>query len=202
MRRKLVKPLLIVISAPSGAGKTTLCDKLLQEFPEISYSVSCTTRDPRGEEEDGVDYFFMTEEGFRQKIANKELLEFAKVHGNYYGTLRKPVEDAFKAGDSVLMDIDVEGAGQVRDVIDQLEDGNPLKEGFVDIFISPPSTEELRRRLERRGEDTPEAIELRLRNADDEMVRAGEYSYHVVNENLDLAYRRLRDIILVAGGLL
>ena len=197
-----MKPLLIVISAPSGAGKTTLCDKLLQEFSEIDYSISCTTREPRGEEEDGVDYFFMTEEGFRQKIANKEFLEFAKVHGNYYGTLLKPVEDAFKAGDSVLMDIDVEGAGQVRDVIDELEDGNPLKAGFVDIFISPPSTEELRRRLEQRGEDTPEAIELRLRNADDEMVRSGEYSYHVVNENLDLAYRRLRDIILVAGGLL
>lgn len=197
-----MKPLLIVISAPSGAGKTTLCDKLLQEFPEISYSVSCTTRDPRGEEEDGVDYFFMTEEGFRQKIANRELLEFAKVHGNYYGTLRKPVEDAFKAGDSVLMDIDVEGAAQVREVIEKLTDGHPLKEGFIDIFISPPSTEELRRRLQHRGEDAPETIELRLRNADDEMARAGEYRYQVINEDLDIAYRRLRDIILVAGGLL
>lgn len=197
-----MKPLLIVISAPSGAGKTTLCDKLLQEFPEITYSVSCTTREPRGEEEEGVDYFFVSEETFRKKIANKELLEYARVHNNYYGTLRKPVEAAFKAGDSVLMDIDVEGAEQVRNVIEALEDDHPLKEGFIDIFISPPSVEELRRRLQGRAEDSQDAIELRLRNAEDEMAQAGEYRYQVVNEDLEIAYRRLRDIILVAGGLL
>ncbi len=197
-----MKPLLIVLSAPSGAGKTTLCDKLLQEFPEISYSISCTTRDPRGDEEDGVDYFFLTHEGFQEKIAKKELLEFAEVHGNWYGTPRVMVEEAFRGGESVLMDIDVAGAAQVREWIDQLEPDNPLREGFVDIFISPPSLEVLRARLHGRGEDSAAAIERRLANAEDEMAQAGEYRHQIVNDELDLAYRRLKDIILVTGGVL
>jgi len=195
-----MKPLLIVISAPSGAGKTTLCDRLLQEFPEISYSISCTTREPRGEEEDGIDYFFVTREGFRSRMERGELLEHAEVHGNFYGTPRAPVERAFREGLSVLMDIDVEGADQVRDYVEALPEGNPLKEGFVDIFVSPPSLDELRRRLVGRGEDAPAAIELRLENAADEMARASEYGYQVINDDLEQAYRRLRDILLVVAG--
>ncbi len=197
-----MKPLLIIISAPSGTGKSTLCDRLLSDFPEISYSVSCTTRQPRGQEEDGVDYYFSTMEGFKQKIAQGELLEYATVHGNYYGTLRTPIDEAFKEGQSILLDIDVAGAEQVRAVIEDLDDDDPLKAGFVDIFIEPPSIEELRRRLETRAEDDADTIELRLNNASGEMARAGEYRYRVMNDDIEIAYRKLKDIIMVKAGLL
>ncbi len=197
-----MKPLLIVMSAPSGAGKSTLCDLLLQEFPEITYSISCTTRAPRGQEEDGIDYFFLSKEAFEERIAKGQLLEHAVVHGNFYGTPAEPVRDAFAEGQSVLMDIDVVGAALVREYVDALPDGDPLKEGFVDIFIEPPSIEELRRRLVGRGEDAPETIEIRLKNAQGELDRADEFTYRVVNDELDLAYRRLRDILLVKSGIL
>ena len=160
-----MKPLLIVMSAPSGAGKSTLCDLLLQEFPEISYSVSCTTRAPRGEEEDGQDYFFLSPAEFDRYVAEGRLLEHATVHGNRYGTPAAPVREAFAEGQSVLMDIDVAGAEQVRRYVATLPEDDPLRHGFVDIFIEPPDMEELRRRLEGRGEDSPETIALRLGNA-------------------------------------
>lgn len=197
-----MKPLLIVMSAPSGAGKSTLCDLLLQEFPEITYSISCTTRAPRGMEEDGVDYFFLSKEAFEAAVAEGKLLEHAVVHGNCYGTPEDPVRSAIAEGQSILMDIDVVGAQQVRDYVASLPAGDPLREGFVDIFIEPPSMEELRRRLFGRGEDAPEVIEVRLNNAAGEMARAGEFTYRVVNDELDLAYRRLRDILLVKSGIL
>ncbi len=197
-----MKPLLIVMSAPSGAGKSTLCDLLLQEFPEITYSISCTTRAPRGQEEDGIDYFFLTQEAFAERVAQGQLLEHAVVHGNCYGTPEGPVREAFAEGQSVLMDIDVVGAAQVREKVAALPDGDPLKEGFVDIFIEPPSVEELRRRLVGRGEDAPATIEMRLKNAQGELDRADEFTYRVVNDELDLAYRRLRDILLVKSGIL
>ena len=197
-----MKPLLIVMSAPSGAGKSTLCDLLLQEFPEITYSVSCTTRAPRGMEEDGVDYFFLTKEAFKQWVAEGKLLEHATVHGNLYGTPEEPVRSAIAEGQSILMDIDVAGAAQVREFVSKLPAGDPLREGFVDIFIEPPSIEELRNRLVGRGEDAPETIELRLKNAQGELDRADEFTYRVVNDELDLAYRRLRDILLVKSGVL
>ncbi len=202
LERRLMKPLLIVMSAPSGAGKSTLCDLLLQEFPEITYSISCTTRAPRGQEEDGIDYFFLSKEAFEERVAKGLLLEHAVVHGNFYGTPAEPVREAFAEGQSVLMDIDVVGAALVREYVEALPDGDPLKEGFVDIFIEPPSMTELRRRLEGRGEDAPETIEVRLKNAQGEMDRADEFTYRVVNDELDLAYRRLRDILMVKSGIL
>ncbi len=198
--RRLMKPLLIVMSAPSGAGKSTLCDLLLQEFPELTYSISCTTREPRGMEEDGIDYFFLSREAFEARVREGQLLEHALVHGNYYGTPEAPVREAFAEGQSVLMDIDVVGAEQVRRAIAKLPPEDPLRAGFVDIFIEPPDLDELRRRLVGRGEDAPEAIKLRLKNAEAELARAGEFTYRVVNDELDLAYRRLRDILLVRGG--
>lgn len=197
-----MKPLLIVMSAPSGAGKSTLCDLLLQEFPEITYSISCTTREPRGMEEDGVDYFFLSKTAFEKRIADGLLLEHATVHGNFYGTPADPVREAIAEGQSVLMDIDVAGAAQVRAYVAGLPETDPLRAGFVDIFIEPPSLEELRNRLVGRGEDAPETIELRLRNAQGELDRAGEFTYRVVNDELDVAYRRLRDILLVKSGIL
>lgn len=197
-----MKPLLIVMSAPSGTGKTTLCDMLLQEFPEITYSVSCTTREPRGMEEDGVDYYFLSKEAFKQRVADGLLLEHALVHGNYYGTPADPIREAFKEGQSVLLDIDVVGADLVRQYVAALPEDDPLREGFVDVFIEPPSLEELRHRLEGRAEDDAATIELRLNNAQGELDRADEFTYRVVNDELDLAYRRLRDILLVRGGII
>jgi guanylate kinase len=195
-----LRPLLIVISAPSGAGKTTLCDRLLQDFPEISYSISCTTRPPRGEEEDGEDYHFLTSKSFEAHVQAGDFLEHAAVHGARYGTLKEPVRAAFAEGLSVLMDIDVAGAAQVRRHVAGLPPDDPMRRGFVDVFVRPPSLEALRERLEARGEDDAPAIERRLRNAAGELARAGEFRYQIVNDNLDFAYRELCAIVEMAGG--
>ena len=195
------KPLFIVMSAPSGCGKTTLIDLLLQEYPDLVYSISCTTRAPRGDEEDGLDYHFLTLERFRELLAEDAFIEHAEVHGNYYGTLRKPIEEVLAEGNSMILDIDVVGAAKVRHfVMHHLPPENPLRTGYVDIFINPPSLEELRARLEGRGTDAPDVIERRLANAEGEMARAGEYMFQVTNDDLQLAYRRLCDIIDVRSG--
>lgn len=194
------KPLFIVISAPSGCGKTTLIDMLLQEYCDIVYSISCTTRAPRGEEEDGVDYHFKTVERFEELIAEDAFIEHARVHGNYYGTLREPIESALKEGCSVILDIDVQGAAKVREFVRALPDSDPMKAGYVDIFILPPSMEELRSRLVGRGTDSPEAVEKRLENAEGEIARAGEYMFRVTNDDLGMAYRRLCDLIDALSG--
>ncbi|MBR2488260.1 MAG: guanylate kinase [Kiritimatiellae bacterium] len=194
------KPLFIVISAPSGCGKTTLIDMLLQEYSDIVYSVSCTTRAPRGEEEDGVDYHFKTVERFEELIAEDAFIEHARVHGNYYGTLREPIESALREGSSVILDIDVQGAAKVREFVRTLPDSDPMKAGYVDIFILPPSMEELRSRLVGRGTDSPEAVEKRLENAEGEIARAGEYMFRVTNDDLGMAYRRLCDLIDALSG--
>ena len=195
------KPLFIVMSAPSGCGKSTLIDMLLQEYPDLVYSISCTTRQPRGDEEDGLDYHFLTVERFRELLAEDAFIEHAEVHGNFYGTLRKPIEEVLAEGNSMILDIDVAGAAKVRHVVmHHLPPENPLRAGYVDVFINPPSMEELRARLEGRGTDAPDVIERRLANAEGEMARAGEYMYQVTNDDLQLAYRRLCDIIDVKSG--
>ena len=194
--RKLQKPLLVVVTAPSGAGKSTLCGKLLDEFPEFLYSVSCTTRPPRGAEVHGVAYYFLSPDEFSARVERGEFLEHALVHGNYYGTLKKTVVSAMEAGRSVLMDIDVCGAAQVRSIVTQLPDGDPMKQGFLDVFINAPSIEVLRARLVKRGEDSAESIERRLANAVGEIARAGEFSNRVINEDVEAAYLRFRKIIL------
>ena len=195
------KPLFIVMSAPSGCGKSTLIDLLLQEYHDLVYSISCTTRAPREGEEDGLDYHFLTVERFRELLAEDAFLEHAEVHGNYYGTLRRPIEEVLGEGNSMILDIDVVGAAKVRhEVMHHLPPENPLRAGYVDIFINPPSMEELRARLEGRGTDAPDVIERRLANAEGEMARAGEYMFQVTNDDLLLAYRRLCDIIDVKSG--
>jgi len=195
-------PLFIVISAPSGAGKTTLCDLLLQNYPEICYSVSCTTRKPRLNEEDGVDYHFLTVDVFKKLIAENKFLEHALVHDNYYGTLKAPIYEVLREGQCILLDIDVAGAEQVRDYVETLPPDDPIRRGFIDIFINPPDLDELRQRLVNRATDSQEVIEKRIRNAEQEMARAGEYMYQIVNDDLDVAYRRICDIINVRAGLI
>ena len=195
------KPLFIVISAPSGCGKSTLIDMLLQEYPDLQYSISCTTRAPRGEEEDGIDYHFLTVDRFRELLAEGAFLEHAEVHGNYYGTLRQPIVDVLNEGNSMILDIDVVGAAKVRhQVMHHLPPEDPLRAGYIDIFINPPSMEELRARLVGRGTDAPDVIERRLANAEGEMARAGEYMFQVTNDELAVAYKRLCDLIEAKSG--
>ena len=194
------KPLFIVMSAPSGCGKSTLIDMLLQEYHDIVYSISCTTRAPRGEEEDGLDYHFLSKERFEELVGEDAFLEYAKVHDNYYGTLRAPIEEVLSEGNSMILDIDVQGAAKVRERVKALPDTDPLKVGYVDIFVMPPSMDELRSRLEGRGTDSQESIERRLANAEGEIARAGEYMYKVVNDDLAVAYKRLCDLIDALSG--
>lgn len=189
------RAVLIVVSAPSGAGKTTLCERLLARHGEIDYSVSCTTRPPRGDEVHGRDYFFLSDHEFAAKVAEGALLEHAVVHGRRYGTLRQTVRDALEGGRSILMDIDVQGAAQVREAVRRAPEEDPLKAAFVDIFIEPPSMEALEQRLRARAEDSGRDILRRLKNARCEMQRRGEYRYRIVNDELDRAYGELESIV-------
>ena len=195
------RPLFIVMSAPSGCGKSTLIDLLLQEYPDLQYSISCTTRQPRGDEEDGIDYHFLSVERFRELIAEGAFLEYAEVHDNYYGTLRQPIVDVLNEGNSMILDIDVVGAAKVRhQVMHHLPPTDPLRAGYIDVFINPPSMDELRARLLGRGTDAPDVIERRLANAEGEMARAGEYMFQVTNDDLRVAYKRLCDLIDAKSG--
>ena len=200
MNGKKTKPLFLVLSAPSGCGKSTLVDMLLQEYPDFVYSISCTTRPPRGHEEDGVDYHFLTKARFEQLIAENAFIEYAKVHDNYYGTLKAPIEEVLAEGNSMILDIDVQGAAKVREYVKSLPNTDALKIGYADVFILPPSLEELRRRLEGRGTDTPAVIEKRLANAEGEMARAGEYMYRITNDDLGQAYKCFCDLIDALSG--
>jgi len=189
------RPLLIVVSAPSGAGKTTLCDRLLSELDHLVYSVSCTTREPRGTEVNGRDYYFLTPEEFQVRVEEGRFLEHAVVYGHRYGTLKETVSDALESGQSVLMDIDIQGAAQIRANMAAAPSWDPLKKGFVDIFILPPSVGALKERLERRNEDEPGAIAGRLGAARRELKGAREYKYSVVNDDVERAYAELVGII-------
>lgn len=189
-------PLFLVLSAPSGAGKSTLIRLLTKEFPDFVYSVSCTTRAPRGQEVDGVAYHFLTDEAFDRRVAAGEFLEHAVVHGHQYGTLRAAVEGPMGEGHSVLLDIDVAGAAQVRAFLAKEPADSVLRRGYLDVFIDVPSLEELRARLVKRGEDAPDVIEKRVRNAEGERARKGEYAAVVVNDVLETAYAELRELVL------
>ncbi len=184
MSEKL-KGLLIVISAPSGTGKTTLCHMLLKAFPDMEFSVSYTTRKPRPGEVSGRDYFFVDRETFERMVEEGDFLEWAEVYGNLYGTSKSQVTKALEAGKDILLDIDTQGALQVKKNFPEA----------VLIFILPPSLIELERRLRRRGTDNEETIEKRLRIARDEIKKALYYDYLVVNDVLEVAFDKLRSII-------
>ena len=194
MTEPSTKPILFLVSAPSGAGKTTLCHRLLEEEPLLRYSVSVTTRPPREGEVNGVDYEFTDRASFLRRVEDGDFLEYAEVHGNFYGTSRSKVEALLGEGYSVLMDVDVQGARQIREVLSRDEETD-----FFDVFISPPSMESLRIRLEGRGKDDASIIERRLKNAAREMEDAPRYAFQVVNDDLDIAFETLRSIYRSCG---
>lgn len=171
--------ILFVLSAPSGAGKTTLCNALRQK-PEFVWSVSCTTRTPRPGEVDGEDYHFLSREEFERRLAAGEFLEHAEVHGNRYGTLKGPVLENLAKGVDVLLDIDTRGAASIRSCGDPL-----ILRALADIFIMPPDLEELRRRLLRRGTETDDQVEVRLRNAALEMECWRDYRYVIISGSME-----------------
>lgn len=181
--------ILFVISAPSGAGKTTICDALRQT-PDFVYSVSCTTRPPRAGEIDGDDYHFMSEDDFLARVKAGEFLEHAQVHGDHYGTLREPLVANLRKGVDVLVDLDTQGAAAIRKCTDTF-----VCESLADIFIMPPDLEELRRRLVKRGTETDEQIEKRLKNASREMEVWRDYRYTIISRSMEEDLQKFRQII-------
>ena len=172
---------MLIVSAPSGSGKSTIVQWLMQEHPELRlyFSISCTSRSPRGNEQNGVEYFFLTPEEFRERIAKNESLEYEEVYENrFYGTLKQQVENQREAGQNVVFDVDVKGGVNIKKY---------YGDDALSLFIQPPSVEELRRRLEGRGTDTPEAIVQRLAKAEYELTFAPQFDRVVVNDDLEQA---------------
>jgi guanylate kinase len=189
MSSERFRGLLLVVSSPSGAGKTTLCNRLRQEFPKIGFSVSYTTRQPRPGETDGVEYNFVTASRFQEMAAADEFAEYAMVHGNMYGTAARQVSTALEQGRDLLFDIDFQGGRQLR---------NRFRHEVVLVFILPPSLRELERRLRRRATDADEVIAQRLKVARSELAHYDEYDYLIVNDDFDKAYDALRAVYVAA----
>ncbi|MDF1713691.1 MAG: guanylate kinase [Akkermansiaceae bacterium] len=182
--------ILLLVSGPSGSGKTTLCRRLADE-KEAHYAISCTTRPPREGEVDGRDYHFLSKDDFTARIDGGEFLEHAEVHQNYYGTLKSEVLNHLAAGTDVVMDIDVQGADQVRSCPD-----TQIKTALIDLFVMPPSEEELLARLTGRGTDAEEVIALRMKNALEEMRHWPEYSYRIISATREEDYLNFKSLIL------
>jgi len=178
--------LLIVLSGPSGAGKGTLCQELLKQMPHLKYSVSATTRQPRQGEVDGLHYYFRSREEFQAMIEGDELLEWAEFCGNYYGTPKFAVEQAIQAGNDVILEIEIQGALQIK---------KRFRQG-VFIFIVPPSMDELSQRIHKRGTESEEVIQRRLQTALQELEYVTEYDYVVVNDEVPLAVDKLKCILV------
>ena len=187
--------LIIVVSAPSGGGKSTLCQRLLNWSSNTVYSVSCTTRTPRGGEQNGRDYFFLTSDEFKRRIAADEFLEYAQYNGNYYGTPRLFVEEQLAAGRDVLLDIEVQGAAQVVKRVRGMQ-GFAYPGALVTIFLLPPSLELLETRLRRRGTDSEEMIRRRLMVAQQEMAHWHQYDYVIVTGHLDDDFEQGKAIVI------
>ncbi len=184
-----MKGKMLIVSAPSGSGKSTIVNWLMREHPELRlyFSISCTSRAPRGTEKNGVEYFFLTPEEFKAKIQAEEFLEYEEVYENrFYGTLKQQVERQREQGQNVVFDVDVKGGINVKKY---------YADQALSLFIQPPSVEELRRRLEGRGTDTPEAIEQRLAKAEYEMTFAPQFDHIIVNDDLEQAKQETLSIV-------
>ena len=177
---------IIVISAPSGAGKTTLCSELQRRKPHIKFSVSCTTRPKRVHEVDGVNYHFLSEQGFTEKMQNNEFIEFENVHGYFYGTLRKTLEDALTQQEMILFDVDVNGAMAIK---------SNYSDNTYTIFILPPSMDDLKKRLIQRGSETEERINKRLERTAQEMEYKDKFDACIINDDLAIAAEELNKLI-------
>jgi len=176
-----MKGKMLIVSAPSGSGKSTIVQWLMKEHPELNlyFSISCTSRAPRGTEQNGVEYFFLTPEEFRKKIENDEFLEYEEVYQDrFYGTLKAQVERQLNEGQNVVFDVDVKGGVNIKKF---------YGERAMSLFIQPPSVEELRRRLVGRATDTPEAIENRLAKAEYELTFAPQFDHVIINDDLETA---------------
>ncbi len=184
--KKQTRGSLFVLSGPSGAGKGTLRKKMFQKVPGISFSISCTTREPRDGEREGIDYHFITAEEFQSRFERGEFLEHAEVHGHFYGTLRDDAVRVLDSGSDILLEIDVQGALQVRE---------KMPESIL-LFVAPPSFEELEQRLRDRGTESEERLQVRLRNARWEMGKAALYDYVIINDDIERAAGELEGIIL------
>jgi guanylate kinase len=184
--------LLLLISAPSGGGKTTLCNQLLAANAGVDRVVTCTTRAPRGDERDGVDYFFLSREAFQAKVAAGEFLEHADVYGNLYGTLKSAVLTRLRAGRDVLLAIDVQGAASVRDIAQR--DGE-LRRSLVTLFLTPESGAVLAQRLAGRGEDSPDAVQKRLIMARQEVAQWVHFDYLIYSTSVAEDLRRTQAVI-------
>ena len=181
---------LLIFSAPSGSGKSTIVQWLMKEHPELNlhFSISCTSRAPRGTEQNGVEYFFLTPEEFKQKIANGEFLEYEEVYKDrFYGTLKSQVEDQIERGENVVFDVDVKGGCNIKQF---------YGDRAMSIFVQPPSIEELRRRLNGRGTDLPEVIEQRLAKANYELSFAPKFDRIVVNDDLETAKQETHKLLI------
>lgn len=181
MEKPIKKGKCLIVSAPSGSGKSTIVQWLMEKHPELHlyFSVSCTSRAPRGTEQNGVEYFFLTPEEFRQRIDHGEFLEYEEVYANrFYGTLKQQVENQRNDGQNVVFDVDVKGGVNIK---------RHFGDEALSVFIQPPSVEELRRRLRGRGTDTPEAIAQRLAKAEYEMTFASQFDRVIVNDDLETA---------------
>ncbi len=179
--------LLIILSSPSGAGKSTLARRLMAWAPGLKFSVSATTRAPRPGEEHGREYYFLSEDEFKQQVAKGEMLEHAQVFGNFYGSPAGPVRDTIEAGQDGLFDVDWQGEIQIRN--------SDLGQHALSIFILPPSIKELRRRLETRAQDSDEVISKRMMKSWDEISHWGYYDYVLINDDLDETEAKLKTIV-------
>ena len=179
--------IMVILSSPSGAGKTTISKKIQQKYQNFKISVSHTTRNPRPNEVEGIDFFFINEEKFKEKISKEEFYEHAKIFGNYYGTSKKAVLDLIKNNNDVLFDIDWQGTQQLS----KFKELNLLK-----IFILPPSKEELKKRLIQRNQDKPEVVQERLKAYDTDSSHKEDYDFVVINDNLENCFKQVEQIIL------
>tara|TARA_B100000700_G_scaffold124956_2_gene139943 strand:+ start:2686 stop:3261 length:576 start_codon:yes stop_codon:yes gene_type:complete len=177
---------LIAISAPSGTGKSTLCEEVRRKKPEIKFSVSCTTRPKRNYEKDGINYYFLTEDEFKSKIKNNELLEYEEVHGYYYGTLINTLKNAISSKELMLIDVDVNGAMSIK---------KKYPRNTLTVFILPPSIEDLKVRLINRGTDSRKIIKKRLERTNKEMKFKDKFDTFMINDDLSSAVKKLNEII-------